>query len=93
MSRQKISENSTDRTEISSVSSRSSGTAGSIGSSTVDQSGRSSALGDSEMAGMSSLSVTYQSKREQEANGLGTGGAGEGQGTVRKPFSTSSSEP
>jgi hypothetical protein len=88
---------STDSTQISSGNtSRSTGTSGQLGSASTAEPGSSSALDDSNFARMSTISAAATSRQKNEegtATGQGVGGAGEGQGGVSQPWSTSSAAP
>lgn len=85
---------STDSTKISSGNTdRSTGTSGQLGSASTAEPQGSSALGDSNFAGMSTVSAAANQRQktgEGTATGQGVGGAGEGQGGASKPWSTSS---
>ncbi|CAF0815206.1 unnamed protein product [Rotaria sordida] len=88
---------STDPTRISSVGAdRSTGTSGQLGSASTAEPEGSSALGDSNFAGMSSISPASNQRQKSDdstATGQGMGGAGEGQGGASQPWSTSSGAP
>lgn len=88
---------STDSTKISSGGcDRSTGISGLLGSASTPEPGGSSALGDSNFAGMSSISpaaIQRQRIEESIATGQGVGGAGEGHGGASMPWSTSSAAP
>lgn len=89
--------NSTDSTKISSGNTdRSTGTSGQLGSASTAEPQGSSALGDSNFAGMSTASSASNQRQKTEegtATGQDTGGAGEGQGGASQPWSTSSAAP
>ncbi|CAF1095612.1 unnamed protein product [Adineta steineri] len=93
----KNGEKSTDSTNISSGSTdRSTGTSGQLGSASTAEPEGSSALGDSNFAGMSTASAASNQRQKTEegtATGQGTGGAGEGQGGASQPWNTSSAAP
>ncbi|CAF0923085.1 unnamed protein product [Rotaria sp. Silwood1] len=88
---------STDPTQISSVGAeRSTGTSGQLGSASTAEPEGSSALGDSNYAGMSTASAASnqrQKSNESPTINQGAGGAGEGQGGASQPWSTSSAAP
>jgi len=87
----------TDSTKISSgYADRSTGTSGQLGSASTAQPNGSSALGDSNFAGMSTISAASNQRQKTEegtATGQGVGGAGEGQGGASQPWNTSSAAP
>ncbi|CAF1095583.1 unnamed protein product [Adineta steineri] len=93
----KNGEKSTDSTNISSGNTdRSTGTSSQLGSASTAEPEGSSALGDSNFAGMSTASAASnqrQKTKEGTATGQGTGGAGEGQGGASQPWNTSSAAP
>ena len=88
---------STDSTKLSSGSvDRSTGTSGQLGSASTAEPQGSSALGDSNFAGMSTASSAADQRQKTEegtATGQGVGGAGEGQGGASQPWSSSSAAP
>ncbi|CAF0821741.1 unnamed protein product [Adineta steineri] len=93
----KNGEKSTDSTNISSGNTdRSTGTSGQLGSASTAEPEGSSALGDSNFAGMSTASAASNQRQKTDegaATGQGTGGAGEGQGGASQPWNTSSAAP